>query len=140
MRTPDQHSQVEKPAYAVPTMEEVKAVPSNGRTVVSTFSGCGGSCLGFRMAGFTTLWANEFVPAAAEVYALNHPGVILDRRDIREVQPAEILLAIGKDVGAVDVMEGSPPCAAFAMAGKRETEWGKVRPYSDVEQRVDDLL
>jgi len=47
---------------------------------VSTFSGCGGSCLGFRMAGFRVLWASEFVPAAQDTYRANHPGTILDTR------------------------------------------------------------
>jgi DNA (cytosine-5)-methyltransferase 1 len=42
-----------KPKYSVPSMDDVKkAKGSNGFTMVSTFSGCGGSCLGFEMAGF----------------------------------------------------------------------------------------
>src|SRR5688500_2528948 len=52
-----------KPPYRVPSMDEIRAVPWNGLTVVSTFSGCGGSCLGYRMAGYRVVWANEFVPA-----------------------------------------------------------------------------
>ena len=31
-------------------------------------------------------------------------------------------------------------CASFSTAGKREKKWGAVTAYSDVEQRVDDLL
>lgn len=121
-------------------MEEIRAIPWNGYSVVSTFSGCGGSCLGFEMAGYRVLWANEFVPAAQEVYRLNHPGVILDTQDIRQVQPKAILAAIGKRPGEVDVLEGSPPCAAFSTAGKREKGWGQVKAYSDTKQRVDDLF
>jgi len=64
-------------------MTEIAAVPANGLRAVSTFSGCGGSCLGYRMAGFQVLWANEFIPAAAEVYWANHPDTILDTRDNR---------------------------------------------------------
>jgi DNA (cytosine-5)-methyltransferase 1 len=55
-------------------MTEIAAVPWNGLNVVSTFSGCGGSCLGFRMAGYRVVWANEFIPAAAETYRANHPN------------------------------------------------------------------
>ncbi|MCZ7641410.1 MAG: DNA cytosine methyltransferase [Verrucomicrobia bacterium] len=51
---------------------------------MSTFSGCGGSCLGYRMAGYRVLWASEFIPAAAEVYRANHPTTPLDTRDIPE--------------------------------------------------------
>ena len=131
---------IDKFPYRVPSMAEIAAVPDNGLRVVSTFSGCGGSCLGYRMAGYRVLWASEFIPAAAEVYRANHPTTPLDTRDIRKVQPAEILAATGLKVGEVDVVEGSPPCASFSTAGKREKHWGKAKPYSDTVQRVDDLF
>lgn len=130
----------DKPAYNVPSMAEVAALPKNGLTVVSTFSGCGGSCLGFEMAGYTVLWANEFIPAARDVYELNHPGVIVDPRSIRDVTGQDILDAIGRNVGEIDVLEGSPPCASFSTAGKREKDWGKVKKYSDGAERTDDLF
>jgi DNA (cytosine-5)-methyltransferase 1 len=129
-----------KPPYRVPSMAEIKAIPWNGFKVVSTFSGCGGSCLGYRMAGFKVVWASEFVPAAQEVYRLNHPSSILDTRDIRKVQPAEILKAINLRIGEIDLLDGSPPCASFSTAGKRSEGWGKVKAYSDTRQRVDDLF
>jgi DNA (cytosine-5)-methyltransferase 1 len=130
-----------KPKYSVPTMGDVKkAKGSNGFTMVSTFSGCGGSCLGFEMAGFDLKWANEFIPEARETYRANHDGVILDGRDIREVKGSEILEAIGLSVGELDLFEGSPPCSSFSMAGSREKAWGKVKSYSDSEQRADDLF
>jgi DNA (cytosine-5)-methyltransferase 1 len=124
----------------VPSMAEIAAVPDNRLRVVSTFSGCGGSCLGYRMAGCRVVWASEFIPAAAAVYRANHPTTPLDTRDIRKVHPAEILAATGLKVGEVDVVEGSPPCASFSTAGKREKHWGKAKPYSDTVQRVDDLF
>ena len=121
-------------------MAAVADAPLTGLTVVSTFSGCGGSCLGFRMAGYAPLWASEFIPAAADTYAANH-SAILDRRDIRQVDPIQdVLRRLKMDVGEVDVLEGSPPCASFSVAGKREAGWGQVKKYSDSEQRVDDLF
>lgn len=122
-------------SYRVPLMAEIngKSAKKNGRTLVSTFSGCGGSCLGFRMSGFKVLWANEFVPEARATYEANHRGVKVDPRDIRLISPGDI-------PGDVDVLEGSPPCAAFSMAGAGPDGWGKVRKYSDTEQRVDDLF
>lgn len=129
-----------KPPYKVPSMQEIADLPWNGYNVVSTFSGCGGSCLGFKMAGFKVLWANEFIPAAQDTYRANHKGTILDTRDIRKVQASEILDAIGLSKGQLDVFEGSPPCASFSTAGKREAGWGKVKKYSDSCQRTDDLF
>ena len=128
-----------KPPYRVPSMAEVADVPWNGFTVVSTFAGCGGSSLGYRMAGFRVLYANEFVKAARDVYALNaREGTVIDERDIREVTAASIIERIGGV--EVDVLDGSPPCASFSTAGKREKKWGEVSKYSDTEQRVDDLF
>jgi DNA (cytosine-5)-methyltransferase 1 len=129
-----------KPPYRVPGMAEIAAVPWNGFTAISTFSGCGGSCLGYRMSGFRVAWASEFIPAACAVYRANHPETILDTRDIRTVQPAEILDAIGLKAGELDLMDGSPPCASFSTAGKREKHWGRAKKYSDTVQRTDDLF
>jgi DNA (cytosine-5)-methyltransferase 1 len=122
-------------------MDEVAEVRgTTGYRIVSTFSGCGGSCLGFEMAGFEVLRAHEFVSAAVEAYRANHPGVPVDSRDIRKVTSEDLLEAIGLDVGSLDVLEGSPPCASFSTAGKREKDWGKVKRYSDRAQRSDDLF
>lgn len=129
-----------KPSYRVPSMDEIVGVPWNGFKVVSTFTGAGGSCLGFRMAGFKTVWASEFVPAAAEVYRLNFPDIPINTRDIRNVSPEDVLREAGLERGEADVLEGSPPCTSFSTAGKREKSWGKVTKYSDTRQRSDDLF
>ncbi|OQB34590.1 MAG: Modification methylase BspRI [Candidatus Hydrogenedentes bacterium ADurb.Bin179] len=130
-----------KVPYTIPSMDEVRAIPWNGYTVASTFSGCGGSSLGYRMAGFRVLWASEFIPAAAECYRANMCAyTMLDTRDIRSVSAEDILSATGLQAGQLDILDGSPPCAAFSTAGKRDASWGKVKKYSDSAQRVDDLF
>lgn len=129
-----------KPPYRVPSMEEIRALPWNGFNAVSTFSGCGGSSLGYKLAGFRVLWASEFIPAAQDTYRANHPDTILDTRDVRTVKAQDILDAIGMQPGELDLFDGSPPCASFSTAGKREAGWGKVKNYSDTKQRTDDLF
>ena len=129
-----------KPPFVIPSMDEIRSIAKNGLKLVSTFSGCGGSCLGFRMQGFEVLWASEFIDEAAETYRANYPEVHLDQRDIREVTAESILEQIAMQPGDIDVLEGSPPCAAFSTAGMLHDGWGKVRKYSDKEQRVDDLF
>lgn len=127
-----------KPPYHVPTMAEIRAVDKPGLIAASTFSGCGGSSLGYRMAGFEVRYANEFIEAARDTYAANmEPYTYLDGRDIRDVKGAEILEHCGGDV---DLLDGSPPCSDFSTSGKREAGWGKVKEYSDGSQRVDDLF
>ena len=129
-----------KPPYRVPSMVEVNALPFNGLDVVSTFSGAGGSCLGYRMAGYRVLWANEFEPNAAMAYKANHPNTILDQRDIRSVTGDDIRSAIGADT-VIDLFDGSPPCQSFSTAGSRSSHWGEAIAHSDgTHQRSDDLF
>ena len=129
-----------KPPYKIPSMDEIRNLPWNGFNVISTFSGCGGSSLGYKMAGYKVLWANEFIPAAQETYLANHKGTFLNKNDIRKVTPEDIFRETGLKKGELDIFDGSPPCAAFSTAGKREAGWGKVKKYSDTMQRVDDLF
>lgn len=131
----------EELTYKVMSMKEVEKLRgSNGYSMISTFSGCGGACLGYEMAGFNVLWANEFIAEARETYSANHPGVILDGNDIRNVTADEILKTINLKKGELDFLEGSPPCSPFSTAGKLDKLWGKVKQYSDSEQRADDLF
>ncbi len=129
-----------KPPYRIPSMGEIAAVPPNGLRLVSTFSGAGGSSLGFRMAGFRVDYASEFVPAARAVYEANaDPRTVVDGRDIRTVSGKSILEAI--DPYDVDVLEGSPPCASYSSAGRRSKLWGEAKLYSGgISQRTDDLF
>ena len=122
-------------------MAEINALQENGYVAVSTFSGAGGSSLGYRMASYRMLWASEFIPAAQEVYKMNsRPWTVLDTRDIRLVQPEDILKATGLGVGEIDLFDGSPPCSSYSTAGKREKGWGLEKKYSDSKQRTDDLF
>lgn len=132
----------DKPPYAVPTMAEIRALPWNGYKVASTFSGCGGSCTGYRMAGFRVVYANEFVPAAQDSYRANmEPDCVLDGRDIKRVTAEEVLNMIGLQRGELDLLDGSPPCQAFSTAGKREKGWGTLKTYEHgAKQKNEELF
>lgn len=121
-------------------MKEINSMPKNGFKVVSTFSGGGGSCTGYKMAGYDVVWANEFIPAAQETYRANHPDTFLNRQDIRKITGEQLLSEAKLSVGEIDLFDGSPPCASFSTSGSREKGWGKVKRYSDTVQRVDDLF
>lgn len=130
-----------KPPYRVPSMKEIEEIPWNGYNVVSTFSGGGGSCLGYRMAGYHVLYANEFVEEAQRTYRANHKSTYLDTRDIRTVSADDILAVLGLSAGQIDLFDGSPPCCAFSTAGKREKGWNKDHQYSDGKsQQIENLF
>lgn len=123
-------------------MIEVQKVRWNGLYVASLFAGAGGSSLGYRMAGYRVLWANEFVPAAQASYRANMArGTILCPEDVRKVKPAEVLRSIGLRAGELDLFDGSPPCQAFSTAGRREKGWGTEKRYEHgAKQRNEDLF
>lgn len=108
--------------------------------VVSLFAGGGGSSTGYRLAGGKVLAINEFIPAAQEAYAKNYPDTYIFKQDIRELTGEMILKQIGLKKGELDILDGSPPCASFSVAGLREKGWGREKKYSDTIQRADDLF
>ena len=129
-----------KPPYRVPLLSEIAALPWNGFKVASTFSGGGGSCTGYRMAGFRVVWANEFVPAAQESYRANHPETFLDCRDIKVVTAEDVMRDGGFGIGELDLFDGSPPCQAFSTAGKREKGWGTDTTYEHGAKQKNETL
>jgi DNA (cytosine-5)-methyltransferase 1 len=108
--------------------------------VVSLFAGGGGSSTGYRLAGGEILAINEFIEAAQDAYERNYPTTHIFREDVRKLTGEMILNQVGLKVGELDILDGSPPCASFSMAGKREKGWGIEKKYSDKKQRVDDLF
>jgi DNA-cytosine methyltransferase len=139
VRERDAVTKTKKPPYKVPSMASIRRRKRNGLTVASTFSGAGGSCTGYEMAGLEVVWANEFEPTAAITYAANHPNTVLDTRDIRDVKGRDILDATG--LAEIDVLDGSPPCQSFSMAGQRHKSWGREMDHADgTRQRADDLF
>jgi len=137
----DGDADIRKPPYVVPTMEEIRAIPWNGLTVATTFAGGGGSSVGYRMAGYKVVYANEVVATARDTYAANmDPHTILDPTDVRSVKPEDIMRLTGLPRGALDILDGSPPCVSFSTAGKRQRGWGRVTASHDITQRHDDLF
>ncbi len=89
-------------------------------TVVSLFAGCGGSSLGYRMAGYQERLAVEWNAEAAVTFRRNFPAVPLYAGDVAALAVVEALARAGLTPGQLDVLDGSPPCQGFSTAGKRE--------------------
>lgn len=130
--------------YIIPTVKSLLNETEHGKhkfEVVSLFAGGGGSSTGYRMAGGKVLAINEFIPEAINTYKANWPSTKILAGDVRKLTGAEILAAIGKSPGELDILDGSPPCSAFSTAGSRDKGWGKSKVYSDSKQsNVEDLF
>lgn len=106
-------------------MTELKNVPKNGYKVISTFSGCGGSSLGYKLAGYDVKCAVEFIPNAADTYSANFPDTPVIVKDVREISGEDLMNLTGIKKYELDIFDGSPPCCAFSINGSREKGWGQ---------------
>ena len=143
------------------------ASAQNKFRVISTFAGGGGSSTGYRLAGGKVLCINEFVEEARTTYAANYPDTIILPGDIKELKGQDFLDASGVGVGEIDILDGSPPCSAFSVAGKlshnvhdeehvdlfgnvtvekvsgkHSDGWGQTKNYSDgkMVENIEDLF
>ena len=111
----------------------------NGLKVFGTFICGGGSTMGYKLAGFDHLGGVEIDPPIADVYKTNHDPKYLFVEDIRDFANR---LEFPEDLYNLDILDGSPPCSSFSMAGNREKDWGKTKVFREgqAEQRLDDLF
>jgi len=116
-----------------------KNISKNDYNVFGTFICGGGSTMGYKLAGFNHLGGVEIDPKIAKVYQLNHKPKHLFLEDIREfVKRSDI----PDELYNLDLLDGSPPCSSFSMAGNREKDWGKKKVFKEgqAEQVLDDLF
>jgi len=113
-------------------------MPKDAGSVFSCFACAGGSTMGYKLAGFDVIGCNEIDPKVFAVYNRNHkprhPFVCSIRDMLDKDLPA--------DLYNLDILDGSPPCTSFSMAGVRDRDWGKAKKFSEgqAHQRLDDLF
>ena len=112
----------------------------NGLKVFSCFACGGGSTMGYKLAGCEALGCCEIDPKMNEVYVANHHpkyNFLMDIRDFNALPDSEI----PQELFNLDILDGSPPCTTFSMAGEREDSWGKKKKFREgqKEQTLDDL-
>lgn len=116
-----------------------KGIEKNEYRVFGTFSCGGGSSMGFKLAGYHVLGGVEIDPRIASYYQNNlHPEIFYNL-DVRDFNKKEDL---PDELYHLDVLEGSPPCSTFSMAGSREDAWGKEKRFAEGQklQTLDDLV
>jgi|SRR3990167_1160315 len=108
-------------------------------TVISLFAGTGGSSLGYQWAGFNELLAVDFDPHAVECFKLNFSDVPIWHTSVVDITGNKILEFCDLKIGALDVLDGSPPCQGFSMAGSRKVRDIRNNLFLDYWRLVNDL-
>ena len=113
-------------------------VPEDARKVFSCFACGGGSSMGYKLAGFDVLGCCEIDPAMVAIYRQNNHLKYSYCTDVREL----LSLDLPAELYDLDILDGSPPCSVFSMAGDREAGWGKEKRFREGQkmQRLDDLF
>jgi len=116
-----------------------QGIEKHGLKVFGTFICGGGSTMGYKLAGFEHLGGVEIDPPIADVYKTNHNPKYLFIEDIRDFANR---LEFPEELYNLDILDGSPPCSSFCMAGNREKDWGKEKVFREGQslQRLDDLF
>lgn len=140
---PDEEAKKYKPIKSSDwrwTMADDYPKEKNGLKVFSCFACGGGSTMGYKLAGCEVLGCCEIDPKMNEVYIKNHHpkhNFLMDIREFNQI-PNEDL---PEELFNLDILDGSPPCTTFSMAGEREESWGKKKKFREgqAEQTLDDL-
>jgi len=112
-------------------------VPYHGSKVFGAFVCGGGSSMGYKLAGYEHLGGVEFTEHYSKCYKENHKPKHFYLEDIREFNKRTDL---PKELYDLDLLDGSPPCAAFSTVGAREKIWNRESSYEGKKQRKDDLV
>lgn len=112
-------------------------VAYHGKKVFGTFVCGGGSSMGYKLAGYNHIGGVEFTEHYASVYKENHKPIHFYLEDIRDFNKRNDL---PEDLYNLDLLDGSPPCAAFSTSGAREKVWGRKSEYEGKQQVKDDLV
>lgn len=120
------------------TLKDTHFTKDKGK-VFSCFSCGGGSTMGYKLAGFDVIGCNEIDGRMMSIYNANHNPRFAFLEPIQEFKQREDL---PDELYNLDILDGSPPCSTFSMAGCRESAWGKERRFREgqTKQVLDTLF
>jgi DNA (cytosine-5)-methyltransferase 1 len=120
------------------TLEDATFTKDKGK-VFSCFACGGGSTMGYKLAGFDVIGCNEIDSKMMEAYRTNHNPKYSFLEPIQDFKDRDDLPS---ELYDLDILDGSPPCSSFSMAGNREKDWGKKKKFTEgqTDQVLDTLF
>jgi DNA (cytosine-5)-methyltransferase 1 len=120
------------------TLKDAVFTKDKGK-IFSCFACGGGSTMGYKLAGFDVIGMNEIDPRMAECYIENHHPKYSYIEPIQDFKNREDL---PNELYDLDILDGSPPCSSFSMAGNRDKDWGKEKKFREgqADQVLDTLF
>ena len=107
---------------------------------ITFFAGGGGSSCAYKLAGGDVKYMNEFQQIHVDTYLANFPNTVHECKDIKEVTGKSIMEMTGIQKYELDILDGSPPCPPFSMAGSKREGWNQEKvAYGMKQQNIEDL-
>ena len=102
-------------------------------SLVSLYSGCGGSSRGFQDVGFVVKYMNDNNPDAVDSLRKNFPNAIVEKGNIRK---KEEIVKLWEQIEDVNVIEGGFPCQGFSFAGPRQIDDPRNDLYNYLKEAI----
>jgi len=109
------------------TLKDANFTKDKGK-VFSCFACGGGSTMGYKLAGFDVIGCNEIDPKMMQAYIANHKPKY---SYLEPIQTFKLRNDLPDELYHLDILDGSPPCSSFSMAGNREKDWGKEKKFRE---------
>lgn len=120
-------------------LKDISKVQKNNYKVFSCFACGGGSTMGYKLAGYNVIGNCEIDKKINTMYIKNHHPKYNYCMGIQEMNKIK---QFPEELYSLDILDGSPPCSTFSMAGEREKNWGKNKKFREgqTSQVLDDLF
>lgn len=99
---------------------------------LAVFQVGGGSSMGYKLAGYDVIGCNEIDPKMMAAYCLNHKPKY---PYLEPIQTFKNRMDLPEELYNLDILDGSPPCSSFSMAGNREGDWGKEKVFREGQSK-----
>lgn len=97
--------------------------------------------MGYKLAGFEVLGGVKIDKEMMAVYRANHNpkySYLMGVQEFKNIPDTDL----PQELFSLDILDGSPPCSSFSMAGSREKAWGEKKKFREgqAHQVLDDLF
>lgn len=116
----DKSIKVEQSSYywqSDPVLTKKKPLPNAKPIIVELFCGCGGTSVGFKMAGFNVALGCDILIPGIQTFKHNHPNTSTILGDIKKINSSVIKEILGNR--QLDVLIGGVPCQGFSLNNRK---------------------
>ena len=103
-----------------PIISKVKSRKNSKLKVVEFFCGCGGTSLGFEMAGFEVILGVDIHKPSIDTFKLNHKNASTILGDIKKINPSEVRKLLAGT--SPDILIAGVPCPGFSLNNRKRHE------------------